>query len=48
MPVVLVIEERDHVRQQNVVGFLSSKKDAEARDAVLHQRLFDNVLRVAQ
>lgn len=48
MPVVLVVEEGDHVGQQHVVGFLPAEEDAEARDAVLHQRLFDDVLRVAQ
>lgn len=48
MPVVLVVEESDHVGQQHVIGFLSAEEDAEARDAVLHQRLFDDVLRVAQ
>lgn len=48
MPVVLVIEECDHVRQQDVVGFLTSEKDAETRDSIFHQRLFDDVLGVAQ
>lgn len=48
VPVVLVVQEGDHVGQQDVVGLLPAEEDAEPRDAVLHQRLFDDVLRVAE
>ena len=48
VPVVLVVEEGDHVGQQHVVGLLPPEEDAQARHAVLHQRLLDDVLRVAQ
>lgn len=48
VPVIFVVEEGDHVGEEDIVGFLPAEEHAEARDAVLHQRLFDNVLRVAQ
>lgn len=48
VPVILVIEEGDHVREQHIVGLLSAKEHAEARDAILHQRLFHYVLWVTQ
>lgn len=48
VPVILVVEEGDHVGEEDIVGFLSAEEHTEARDAVLHQRLFDDVLRVAQ
>lgn len=48
VPVILVVEESDHVGEEHVVGLLPAEEHAEARDAVLHQRLFDDVLWVAQ
>lgn len=47
VPVILVVEEGDHVGEKDIVRFLPAEEHAEARDAVLHQRLFDDVLRVA-
>lgn len=48
MPVILVIEEGDHVGEKDVIGFLPAEEHTEARNAILHQRLFDNVFRIAQ
>lgn len=48
MPVVLVVKEGDHVREQHVVGLLSAEEHTESGDAILHQRLLHDVLRVTQ
>lgn len=48
MPIILIIEEGDHVGQENIIGFLSSKKDTQARDSIFHQGLLHYVFWVTQ
>lgn len=48
MPVILIIEEGYHMGQENIISFLTSKKDTKACDSIFHQRLFHNVFWVAQ
>ena len=35
MTIVLVVEERDHVREQDVIGPLSTEEYGEARSSIL-------------
>ena len=35
MTIVLVVEERDHVREQDIIGPLSTEEYGEARGAIL-------------
>lgn len=48
MPIILIVEEGDHMGQENIIGFLTSKKDTEACDSIFHQGLFHNVFWVTQ
>lgn len=36
VPVILIIQESDHVGQQHVIGFLTPEEDAQTCDPVLH------------
>lgn len=48
MPVILIIEKGDHMGEENIVGFLTTKKDTKASYSIFHQRLLHNVFWVAQ
>lgn len=44
--VFFVVQKRNYVTEKYVVGFLFAKKYAEFSDAVLHQRLFHQIILV--
>uniref|UniRef100_A0A8W7NXQ5 Uncharacterized protein n=1 Tax=Anopheles coluzzii TaxID=1518534 RepID=A0A8W7NXQ5_ANOCL len=48
MPILLVVQEGDHVRQDDVVRLLPAEEHAQLRDAGRHERLLHRGLRVRQ
>ena len=48
LPILLVIQESDHMRQKNIIGLLPTKEDTQLRDAIFKQRLLNDVLGITE